>query len=482
MEKDTELINKAFAYWQAADGFRRRRRRFKSFTYGRQWGDAYLASSGRVISEEQSFMENGRIPITNNLIRQLVKSIVGRYRYLASAPASDDVSIMLQQTDDLSAMQPASTETVRRADNIDARAMEEFLISGCVVQRVELPDGNEPATVCNVSPERMFWSGFRNSDASDCRFIGMLHDLPLSHLIRQFSGGSVEKAMQIKEVYARRNREPQPMEVEARPIDFSTSDVADLCRVVEVWQKVPVEILRCHDLQKADYYVIPFSDDAYSDLCKENLHREEAGEEKIESTIDVIDLWQCCWLTPRGEVLARTMEEEDGVHPFAIMLYPLIDGEVHSLVEDVIDQQKYVNRLITMLDDIVSSSAKGVLLFPTEQLPDGFTWRDIRRIWANPNGIIPYRRTAKGVMPQQINSSGTSVGAAEMLKVQLQLFDEISGASGAIRGKSSSAQGEQMLRTELETGTISLLDIFATFREFINRRNVLISQLSYLNS
>ena len=50
-------------------------------------------------------------------------------------------------------------------------------------------------------------------------------------------------------------------------------------------------------------------------------------------------------------------------HPFVFKLYPLTDGEVHSMVEDVIDQQKYVNRLITLVDHIMGASAKGALLY-----------------------------------------------------------------------------------------------------------------------
>ena len=145
------------------------------------------------------------------------------------------------------------------------------------------------------------------------------------------------------------------------------------------------------------------------------------------------------------------------------------------MVEDVIDQQKYVNRLISLLDHIISSSAKGVLLYPADQLPEGFTWRDLRRIWANPNGILPFKRTAKGMMPQQVTASGAvGSGATEMLRMQLQLFDEISGATGALRGKSSSASGEGMLRTELENAVVSMLDILASFRSFVLERDKLI--------
>ena len=61
--------------------------------------------------------------------------------------------------------------------------------------------------------------------------------------------------------------------------------------------------------------------------------------------------WHCRFYAPGGELL----DEYDspyghGMHPFMVKMYPLIDGEVHSFVEDVVDQQRYINRLITLMD------------------------------------------------------------------------------------------------------------------------------------
>ena len=76
-------------------------------------------------------------------------------------------------------------------------------------------------------------------------------------------------------------------------------------------------------------------------------------------------------------------------HPFAVKFYPLTDGEIHSFVEDVIDQQKAINRLMVQIDHIMATSAKGVLLFPLDQKPADIDWRDISERWAQPDGVIP---------------------------------------------------------------------------------------------
>lgn len=105
-----------------------------------------------------------------------------------------------------------------------------------------------------------------------------------------------------------------------------------------------------------------------------NVARHRGANANVETYWDIVTTWHCRWFSPMGDLLTE-YESPFGhkEHPFVMKFYPLTDGEVHSLVEDVIDQQKYVNRLITLVDHILSASAKGVLLFPENAVPDGFT-------------------------------------------------------------------------------------------------------------
>ena len=161
-----------------------------------------------------------------------------------------------------------------------------------------------------------------------------------------------------------------------------------------------------------------------------------------------------------------------GTHPFVMKFYPLTDGEVHSFVEDVIDQQKYVNRLITLIDHIMGASAKGVLLFPETGLPEGFTWNDIKRIWSATNGIIPYSPNHSGDIPKQISTNATDIGAYEMLQIQMKLFEEISGVNSALQGKlTSAAIGSETFQRQIDNATIALGDIYETFNAFRSDRN-----------
>jgi len=50
-------------------------------------------------------------------------------------------------------------------------------------------------------------------------------------------------------------------------------------------------------------------------------------------------------LSPFGDILDEgEIPYEHKSHPYVFKAYPFIDGEIHSFVSDVIDQQRYTNR------------------------------------------------------------------------------------------------------------------------------------------
>lgn len=465
LKVDNRALESARGAWLALAPERKRRARLKDFTYGRQWEDPCLSTDGRRISERQRMSEEGRLPVTNNILRQMVKSIIGRYRYMCQeiTPAPKDVNDRAAGSHSLPTAATLA-EPEGGVSETDCRALEEFLISGMIIQRLDEKDyKNEPV---NVSPELFFHQPFMRPDASDCRMLGMLHDMSLACIMDKFADSDVYRARAITQALRRAHGAGSVIGASVSGADFATPRIPDTYRVIELWRLRGYEMLRVKD--EALDRVFMESIDALPRLEGLNRTRAEIGTEPLRWWHTVREQWECMWLTCGGEVLASEVCPPGFKPPFEMRFYPYIDGEVHSLVEDVVDQQKYVNRLISLLDHIISSSAKGVLLYPADQLPEGFTWRDIRRIWSNPNGILPFRRTAKGTVPQQVCAGGSAgAGATEMLKMQLQLFEQISGATGALSGKSTSAQGEGMLRTELENAMVSMLDILATFRSFV---------------
>lgn len=444
MQQDKKLLKKAESAWDSLGRFRFRRRRAKDFTFGSQWGDTVRLPSGRIVTEESQLLESGRLPVSNNLIRQLIKSIVGRWRYMRKQEAEEGIL------------------------PVDARTLEEFLISGCAVQRVA--DGffqQEEAVV--VSPRRLFFTRFEQPDGSDCRLLGMLHDVSPDRVISLF-GRSNRRVSEILESY-RHSEERAPVEpLMPTSTDFLRPTAEGAWRVIEVWQRESFPLARIHDPEKAEYVEAEYDDALFEKLEKFNERRRGKGAREIVWRLGVESRWVVTFLTPNGDVLMRRRAKTNERPPIIMTLYPMIDGEVHSFVEDLIEQQKYVNRLVMMLDEVMRASAKGVVMFPVDQLPEGMTWKDVRRLWSEPGAILPFKRTSRNVMPYQMNTSGTSAGASELLRLQMQMFDEISGTSSGTRGSRSSAAGAEMLREEFEQATVALYDLLAAFDAFLKLR------------
>lgn len=435
--------------WLAAAQQRARRRRFKNYTYGRQWDDPVHTPAGTVITEGRLAVESGKTPLTNNMIRQLVKSVVGRFRHMLAQSAS----------------KPGADARRNQLDELDCRLLEEFLISGCAVQRIvweRRPEGSG-VWVDNVSPDRFFVNAFTDPRGSDIELCGMLHDMSLHEVMMRFGRNDPDRCEQIRRIYAEEAaRGAVPFSLAPAPgASFESASASGRCRVVEVWALEGRTMLRCHNRADASVFFLPADTDTAAlppDVAHAPYHTLR---------------WHGYWYAPGGRLLYDTDSPwAHGRHPFAIKFYPLTDGEVHPFVEDVIDQQRAVNRLITLIDQILGISAKGVLLFPENQKPYDMTWEEVADQWARPGGIVRYCGI-NSLKPEQTSSGPGAAGAYELLNTELRLFDQISGVGGALQGRDpgSGTTGAELYRQQAENASIALLDTFETFNSFRHARD-----------
>lgn len=85
MRRASEVLLQAQTLYQNMYRFRRERERNKRYNYGDQWSDI-VCVNGRKMTEEQYIMKQGNIPLKNNLIRRLVRNVIGVYRSQATEP------------------------------------------------------------------------------------------------------------------------------------------------------------------------------------------------------------------------------------------------------------------------------------------------------------------------------------------------------------------------------------------------------------
>lgn len=479
-----DVLMEAQHYWNQMDDFRHDRERNKRYTYGFQWDDV-ICVDGKKMTEEDYIKTQGNVPLKNNLIRRLVRNVLGVYRSQLKEPtctARDRDEQKLGET--MSTILQCNMQ-LNRMNEVNARSMEEFLISGFIVHRKSYGwrNSKEDCWTDYVQPNNFFIdNNMRDFRGWDVTCLGEVHDVSFGQLCEQFAH-TPQEYRRLKEIYkwaARREYIASYAErfgySRLENYDFLLTSEPGRCRVIEVWRKEQKPRYRCHDYQNGDIFKIEVSDykEQVANVNRERMQMaKEAGMPEdevplIKATWFVDDYWYFYYLSPFGDILKEGETPfEHGSHPYVFKAYPFIDGEIHSFVADVIDQQRYTNRLITLYDWIMRASAKGVLLMPEDCLPDGVSMEDIAESWAEFNGIIVYKPSQSRQVPQQVANNSTNIGITELLNLQLKFFEDISGVNGALQGKPGfSGQSAAMYNQQVQNSTMALLDMLECFSQF----------------
>lgn len=480
-----DVLMEAQHYWNEMEQFRKDRQRNKRYTYGDQWDDK-ICVDGKMMTEEEYIKQQGNVPLKNNLIRRLVRNVLGVYRSQSKEPtcvARDRDEQKLGET--MSTILQCNMQ-LNRMSEVYARTMEEFLISGFIVHRKSYGwrNGKEDCWTDYVQPNNFFIdNNMRDFRGWDVGCLGEVHDISFGQLCEQFAE-TPEDYRKLKEIYKWADKK-EYIASYAEKFGYSRLDNFDFlftsepgrCRVIEVWRKEQKPRYRCHDYLNGDIYKID-EEDYYKDVVSVNEQRMQMAEASgmpaeevplIKATWFMDDYWYFYYLSPFGHILKEGETPfEHGSHPYIFKAYPFIDGEIHSFVSDVIDQQRYTNRLITLYDWIMRASAKGVLLMPEDCLPDGVSMEDIAESWAEFNGVIVFKPSKTGQMPHQVANNSTNIGITELLNLQLKFFEDISGVNGALQGKPGfSGQSASMYNQQVQNSTMSLLDMLECFSYFV---------------
>jgi hypothetical protein len=490
-ERAYAVLFEAQRYYNNMDNFRKRRLRNKRYNYGDQWGDPItLPTCGglgkRTVREEDYIREQGSEPLKNNLIRRLVKNVLGVYRSQSKEPTCNARDKDEQKYSETMSIVLQCNRQLNRENEIDTRTMEEFMISGAAIHKKKYGWRRNRLDCWTdyVNPNNFFIdNNMRDFRGWDVSCLGEVHDVSLGEVLREFAKTPAE-VRRLKDIYHHaRDKQfiadsfQQFGEFDPRNIDFISPSNPTLCRVIEVWRKESKPRYRCHDYNNGDDYKIDVED--YHDIVElENQDRLQRGlaAGMVQEEIPMIkaewfmdDYWYFYYLSPFGDILREgETPYAHGEHPYVFKFYPYIDGEIHSFVEDVIDQQRYVNRLITMYDFIMRASAKGVLLCPEDCLPDDMSWDDFCDEWSRFNGVVRYKPNNQGLVPQQVATNSVNIGIGDLLNYQLKFFEDISGVNGALQGKpGNSGTSGSLYAQQTQNATMSLLDILETFSQFI---------------
>lgn len=498
--KDWELLTRCRNAWNNLSGVRETRARTMRYCTGDQWSDTirvYKNGYWQEMSERDYMERRNQTPMSNNIMVSILESITGLYAKQGTEPvcfARDNDSRQL--SDMMSATMQCNWQTTEMQDLLN-HAIKDYLQGGQMFVRetwedkeLEMPD----AWTELMEPDHMFFECGSDPRHNDLSLIGVLHDVSREDLYQKFA--REEYGLTIKDLDTIFDLE-DPYEYEGGYEFNDEKALANLSfdytnkgrhylRVIEVWTTETKPRLQCFDPIATSgnnaYFRIDLDDTAMiaklrSDNNKRKQQYDEMGipedERAYIKSWEVADkYWYYTYMSPDGTILCQGETPYDyKSHPFTMKLYPYINGEIHPFMANVIDQQRYINRLIVMNDMALRSSFKGFKMIPLSVLgnktPEEFMQDAIEY-----DGWLFYKpnKNAPQVKPEIITSSAVNIGTNELLQIELNLIREVTNVSGALQGKTPSA-GTSAARyaQESQNATTSLFTILSDMEVFTER-------------
>ena len=485
-----DVLQDASRAWESGEEWRRKAARNERYVFGNQWGDRVRnPETGAYTTEEELIRRQGNQPLKNNRLRVIVRSVLGVY----SSAKTEPVCIARTRADQgKGEVMSATLQYVyqhNKLSELNRRALEYMMIAGVPVFREDYGwrnDSNDVWVDLVNYNDFFFDPHMKDPRHEDCHLVGQLWDLGLWDVKAMFSLGDRRRAEAIGDLYAGReggmyadltNRLTDDVK---RNRNFFVPDDPTKCRVIEVWRKEAKERLRVHDLLTGELYKVETDEEGALRAENERRIREQAAAGVLPEDMKLLEwewfidmYWYFYYLTPSGHVL---LEGETPYwhksHPFSFKIYPFYNSRVYPFVSDFIDQQRYINRLIMLQDFMVRASAKGVLMFPEELIPDNKTRDDVLGEWVKYNGVIFFKSKPNVPMPQQIVGNTTQLGLSDMLAIQLKLLDDISGVQGALQGRTpSSGTPASLYAQETQNAASTLTDLLESFKSMLEGRD-----------
>lgn len=484
------LLMEAKGTWESMHDTREERLRNFRYVYGDQLGDYVKDEHGKWVTERDRISKRtGGVALQNNHLYKIVQTLMGLYSKSATQPVcfarqknadlkSKMMSDALKSNWDNNYMRDLLTEQIR-----------ELICGGMSVVREQwgVHEGIEDAYTYPVLPSMFFYQS-KNTDIRmwDMCLVGEIVDYTLGELASILAKSEYDYR-QLEHIYspwmhryATRNSQTKQYENES----WDTPAQNNLCRTYHIWTLEHKPRIRCKDIMDREnpLYRIELSDKPYVEA--QNAARIQLGLSQgipvkdipLIEMEDIIDqYWHFQMLAPDGMILDEYDSPFDHKgHPYTMTTFNLVNGDIVPFISVIRDQQRYINRLITLNDLAISSSIKGLKMIPRDAVPSNMTEREFAERATELGGWIFYEPSKMGNVPQVITSNSTNIGTAEMLQLQIGFINDLSSVSEALQGKSTNgAASRYMMETQNSTTSIAaFLMNFSTFERKVAEKKM----------
>lgn len=486
-----ELLEHASQCYDSLHKLRQNVKRARRYYRGNQWSDTVIVN-GKAMSEAEYIQSQGKPALKQNLIRPPVRNILGQFR---KAPYKSVVVSVNRDDQTASEMMSVALESVQemnRGKEKDVRKLEEFLVESAAIyitsysynrrRKKSIPTFN------SIDLDRFFQTpSAKDICGDDVDFIGHIDDCRLEEVIEAYAKTERE-ARELEDIFSTatsrdywagqvKGKENEILTSFLNPPDPTMCRIFKICRLEGKWE------LYVHDPLDGSYEIHPMSDLVL--IQAENAARQAMAESQgVE--VPLINLekkyvreWMYYHVTATGHCLFKARNPYmHNSHPYVVKFYPMLNGEAWSLVDDMIDQQRMINRMIILQDFIISASAKGVLLVPEDCVTDDFTLEDIAEEWTKYNGVIKIKLKPGAQAPQQISARTMPVGINDMINLQMKLLNDIGGVHDAMQGKTAaSGTPAGLYQQEVMNAQMNIIDYLESYASFLQERDYKLLQL-----
>ena len=493
------LLTRAEAAWMAQAETRKEWLRNLRYVRGDQWSDYVEDENGeRVLERNRIAARTGGVALQNNHLIKIVNTLMGIYSRSATMP----VCFARQENAD------AKSQMMTRAlkTNWDNNEMKDLLegeffqmiVGGTsIVKEVWAEqDGVDDSYTYKVDLGHAFWEAEGTDPRHwDISMIGEFRDYTIGELAATFAESEYDYN-QLLEIY--KPYLNQLATIHKTRNDYSEGSwnypmTTNLCRVYEIWTKEHKPGIRCKDIMNTEQPLYHIDPRDLPNIQAENERRIALGREQGIADDDIplieykgkglgykiYEYWHYWALTPDGRILVDYDSPfEHGSHPYTIKMHLYANGRTTPFISCIIDQQRYINRLITLNDLLINSSIKSLKMIPIDLVPKGMSQREFARQAVELDGWVFYepQNRMTNAEPKVITQNATNIGIHELLQVQLSSINDITNVHGALQGKEpnagTSAQRYLMESQNATTSIATLLNKFSRFENNVARKKM----------
>lgn len=486
------LLTRAEAAWMAQAETRKEWLRNLRYVRGDQWSDYVEDENGeRVLERNRIAARTGGVALQNNHLIKIVNTLMGIYSRSATMP------VCFARQDNADAKSQMMTRALKT--NWDNNEMKDLLESEffqmivggtSIVKEVWAEqDGIDDSYTYKVDLGHAFWEAEGTDPRHwDMSMIGEFRDYTIGELAATFAESEYDYN-QLLEIY--KPYLSQLATIHKTRNDYSEGSwkypmTTNLCRVYEIWTKEHKPGIRCKDIMNTEQPLYHIDPRDLPNIQAENERRIALGREQGIADDDIplieykgkglgykiYEYWHYWALTPDGRILVDYDSPfEHGSHPYTIKMHLYANGRTTPFISCIIDQQRYINRLITLNDLLINSSIKSLKMIPKDLIPKGMSMREFAQQAVELDNWVFYepQNRMTNAEPKVITQNATNIGIHELLQVQLSSINDITNVHGALQGKAPNAgTSAQLYLMESQNATTSIATLLNKFSRFEN--------------